>query len=99
MILVLLPGLASCDAWRLERAGHAKCEKGLALIQRVVTDVGPSGLSAPEKVALLHEGAALIRDGMASYSEAEVKTGKSYDVTSYIEALKVARIKIVELKD
>lgn len=99
LILILLPCLASCEGWRLERAGRAKCEKGLALIQRVVNDVGPSGLSRPEKVAILCEGAALIRDGMASTTAAQVKTGKSCDVTRYLEAYKVSRMKIAELEN
>ena len=99
LLALVLPFSASCEAWRLDSAARAKCRRGLARI-RQATNVGdPSARSQAQKLALLREGVNLIRDGMSSYEAASQKTGRNYDTAPYLEALKVARMKIMELKD
>jgi hypothetical protein len=99
LLALVLPFAASCEAWRLESAARAKCERGLARIRKVVNAPDPSDLSYAQKLALLREGVHLIRDGMSSYAAASEKFGKNYDAARYLEAVEVARMKILELND
>ena len=102
LILALLPLLVSCEGWRLERAGHSKCERGTELVLRGVETAGRSPLpDAVRKEALtdLNKGMILLREGMSSFAKASEKTGQNYDVQRYLEALKMARMKVMELRD
>ena len=101
LLPLLLPLLVSCEPWRLERAARAKCQQGLAVVQRVAA-MNRGAMSVSERArtfAELKAGHDLLRDGMADYAKANEKTGKAYDVTAYLEGLKAARMMMMELKD
>jgi len=98
---LLIPLLVSCESWRMETDARSKCEKGLAIIQRVV-GMKRDALNDADRArtrAALTSGRDLIRDGLAIYAKAEVKTGKPCEVGQYIEGIKVARMLLMELKD
>jgi hypothetical protein len=101
LILLICP-LAACGGWRAERAAYYKCEKGLSLLKEC-EDLWTKGDLTPEErqdlFRQLTKARNLLRDGMESFAEANNKTGKQYDVTAYLEAMKVARMKIMELRD
>jgi hypothetical protein len=101
LLPLLLPLLISCEPWRLERAARARCQEGLAVVQRVAA-MNRGTMSVSDRgrtVAELKIALNLFRDGLASYAKAEEKTGKAYDVTAYLEGLKAARMMMMELKD
>jgi len=98
---LLLPLLVSCDAWRLESAARSKCEQGLALVKKAA-GLNRAEMSEPDRVrtlAVLQEAHRLLKEGMESYAKAEEKTGKSYEVAPYLEARKVCRMMLMEMKD
>jgi hypothetical protein len=99
---VLLSPLLACEGWRLERAGVAKCEKGLALLKQAESLWTAGSLPDAERhrlLATLNQAREFLRDGMSSLAEATVKTGKNYEIATYQEALKVVRMKLMELRN
>ncbi len=88
------------DVAGLERDGEAKCQEGLALIQRCEGLMTGRTLSAGEKAQLkndLEKGVNLIKDGMNRFDEANAKSGNMYDTTQYGKAYKAAKMKLGEL--
>lgn len=88
------------DVAGLERNGMAKCDQGLAIIKRCESQMSSASLSSTEKSRLksdLESATNLIKDGMAMLDEANRKSGNTYSVSPYIEAKKVARMKLGEL--
>jgi hypothetical protein len=88
------------DVAGLERDGMAKCDQGLAIIKKSEAQMTSSSLGEGEKMRLkadLEQATALLRDGMAMLDEANRKSGNTYSISPYIEAKKVARMKLGEL--
>ncbi len=88
------------DVGALEQGGFAKCDQGLAIIKKCESSMMSASLGDGEKSRLkadLEQATGLIRDGMAMLDEANRKSGNTYPVSSYIEAKKVARMKLGEL--
>lgn len=88
------------DVAGLERGGMEKCDKGLAIIKKCESQMSSSTLNDAEKARLksdLESATALLRDGMAMLDEANRKSGNTYAISPYIEAKKVARMKLGEL--
>lgn len=73
----------------IEREALVKCEKGRTLIQRSY-DIGDR--------AGLQEGMSLIIEGNTALERVNQMTGKKFDTRPYNEALKMARVKLGELK-
>jgi len=100
--VLLLPCLASCEVRRLERLGFSKCDEGLRIVRAcpvlsrppITTEEGDRALSE------LRRAKELITEGLALLEKAQEKSGgkRLYDTTPYLEALKVVRMKIMELK-
>jgi len=77
-----------------------KCDKGLAIIKKCESQMASSTLSDVEKNRLktdLESATGFLRDGMAMLDEANRKSGNTYSISPYIEAKKVARMKLGEL--
>ena len=92
--------LASCEAWRLERSARDKCDQGLVRIRRCQTALGLRPFPEEEREKLLEElleGVQLIMKGLSEFSDAHDKSGRSYNVRPYIEALKAARMMKADL--
>lgn len=90
------------DVSGLERDGYSKCDEGLKLIQKNQSQLGSHELSASQKqilVADLEKGKKLIADGMGLLTQANEKSGKTYDTKQYQEALITVRKKLMELRD
>ena len=90
------------DVSALEKDGTNKCEEGLKLIQKNQSSLGSQSLAAGQKqslVADLEKGKKLIADGMALLTQANEKSGKTYDTKQYQEALITVRKKLMELRD
>ena len=90
------------DVGSLERDGMAKCNEGLALIQKNAAALGNHSLGEGQKTALkadLEKGKKLISDGMGLLTQANEKSGNKYDTTQYQEALITVRKKLMELRD
>jgi hypothetical protein len=88
------------DVAGLERDGMNKCDKGLAIIKKCESQMASSTLSDAEKARLktdLESATGFLRDGMAMLDEANRKSGNTYSISPYIEAKKVARMKLGEL--
>jgi hypothetical protein len=88
------------DVAGLERDGMSKCDQGLAIIKKCESQMTSASLSDPEKARLktdLEQATALLKDGMGMLDEANRKSGNTYSLSSYIEAKKVARMKLGEL--
>jgi len=102
-VVLILPFLVSCEAWRLERAGRSKCEQGLDLVLRAKTAVERGGLQPEDRARVLSDlrkGSSLLREGMSLLAKAEEKGRSSPDdINRYLEALKIARMKIPEFID
>jgi hypothetical protein len=100
-LLLALPFLVSCDAWRLESDARTKCEQGLALVRKAAGK-NRAAMSETDRVRTLealNAGRKLLLDGMGSYVKANEKTGRTYETRTYQEALIVARKLILELRD
>ena len=85
----------------LETEGHASCSQGVTLIQSCAGLMTGKTLSDEEKTKLtgdLQKGKSLISDGMGLLSRASAVSGNTFETNSYIEALKVSRAKLGELK-
>ena len=88
------------DVAGLEHDGEAKCQEGLAIIQRCEGLMTGRELSAGEKTKLkgdLDRGIHLIQEGMGRFEEANAKSGNKYDTTQYGKAYKAAKMKLGEL--
>jgi len=88
------------DVAGLERDGMSKCDQGLAIIKKCESSMQSASLSDPERSRLktdLEKATGLLRDGMAMLDEANRKSGNTYPLQPYIEAKKVARMKLGEL--
>ena len=88
------------DVAGLERDGFAKCDQGLAIIKKCEAPMMNPSLGESERSRLktdLEQATGLIKDGMAMLDEANRKSGNTYPITPYIEAKKVARMKLGEL--
>ena len=88
------------DVAGLEREGMIKCDQGLAIIKKCEAQMSSSSLSDGEKSRLkadLEQATGLLRDGMGMLDEANRKSGNTYSISPYIEAKKVARMKLGEL--
>lgn len=88
------------DVSGLERDGMTKCDQGLAIIKKCESQIGSASLSDSEKMRLkadLEQATGLLRDGMSMLDEANRKSGNTYPISQYIEAKKVARMKLGEL--
>jgi len=88
------------DVAGLERDGMTKCDQGLAIIKKCEGQMSSSSLGEGEKARLkadLEQATGLLRDGMAMLDEANRKSGNTYSISPYIEAKKVARMKLGEL--
>jgi hypothetical protein len=88
------------DVAGLEREGMTKCDQGLAIIKKCEAQMSSSSLSDGEKSRLkadLEQATGLLRDGMGMLDEANRKSGNTYSISPYIEAKKVARMKLGEL--
>jgi hypothetical protein len=85
----------------LETEGHASCTQGVTLIQSCASLMTGKTLSDEERTKLtgdLQKGKSLISDGMGLLSRASAVSGNTFETNSYIEALKVSRAKLGELK-
>lgn len=90
------------DVSALEKDGTNKCEEGLKLIQKNQSQMGSASLGASQKQAMvadLEKGKKLIADGMGLLTQANEKSGKTYDTKQYQEALITVRKKLMELRD
>ncbi|HLY11793.1 MAG TPA: hypothetical protein VKW04_21005 [Planctomycetota bacterium] len=90
------------DVSGLERDGMAKCNEGLALIQKNQSQLGNHELSAGQKQSLiadLEKGKKLISDGMGLLTQANEKSKNTYDTKQYQEALITVRKKLMELRE
>jgi len=88
------------DVAGLEREGMSKCDQGLSIIKKCESQMQSASLSDPERSRLksdLEKATALLRDGMGMLDEANRKSGNTYPLQPYIEAKKVARMKLGEL--
>jgi hypothetical protein len=86
----------------LEAEGQSSCEAGLKIIKSTQPRiVDTNSLSDAERASLyteLKKATDMIRSGMELLSRSEGVSGRTFDVTHYTEALKVARHKLPELK-
>ena len=86
----------------LEKEGQLSCEEGLKIIMSTkdqISDV--SKLSDEEKAKLLEslrKGQKLIQEGMGQFDRSYEVSERRFETKEYQEALKVARLKIPELK-
>jgi hypothetical protein len=86
----------------LEKEGQSSCEEGLKIIMSTkeqISDV--SKLSDEEKTKLLEtlrRGQKLIQEGMGQFDKSYEVSDRRFETTPYQEALKIARLKIPELK-
>jgi hypothetical protein len=90
------------DVSGLERDGMAKCNEGLALIQKNQSQLASHDLSAGQKQSLiadLEKGKKLIADGMGLLTQANEKSKNTYDTKQYQEALITVRKKLMELRE
>jgi hypothetical protein len=88
------------DVAGLEREGMSKCDQGLAIIRNLGGQMNSTSLSDSDKSRLkadLEKATGLIKDGMAMLDQANQKSGNTYPLQPYIEAKKVARMKLGEL--
>jgi hypothetical protein len=88
------------DVAGLEREGMSKCDQGLSIIKKCESAMSSSSLGEGEKSRLkadLEQATNLLKDGMAMLDEANRKSGNTYSISPYIEAKKVARMKLGEL--
>lgn len=88
------------DVAGLERDGMNKCDQGLAIIKKCESQMNSSSLSDNERSRLkgdLEQATGLLKDGMSMLDEANRKSGNTYSLQPYIEAKKVARMKLGEL--
>ena len=93
-VVLILPLLVSCEAWKLERAGRSKCEQGFDLVLRAQRAVQRGGLLPRDRAEVLRDlrqGSSLLREGMSLLARAEPKDRTSpSDITRYTEALTIA---------
>jgi len=86
----------------LEKEGEKSCQEGLKIIKASESQIiDTNKLDDAERGRLyteLKKAADMIRTGMGLLSRSEGVSGRTFDVTQYTEALKVARPKIAELK-
>lgn len=90
------------DVSGLERDGMKKCDDGLKLIQKHSTLMAAENLSDGQKATLkgdLEQGRKLISDGIALLTQANEKSGNTYNMNQYQEALIIARRKLMTLRD
>ncbi len=88
------------DVSALGRDGTRMCDEGLRIIKGSEGLMSKQTLSPSEKGKLkgdLQEAKKLIMDGMAKLSEANEKSGQTYDTSQYGSAAKLARMKLGEL--
>jgi hypothetical protein len=86
----------------LEREGQKSCEEGLKMIKasesRIVDTNKLSDQERGELYAELKKATDLIASGMGLFSRSEAVSGHQFDVQPYLEARKVAKMKMPELK-
>jgi hypothetical protein len=91
------------DVSSLERDGMAKCNEGLALIQKNQSSMGNhSSLTPAQKQSMmadLEKGKKLISEGMGLLTQANEKSKNTYDTKQYQEALITVRKKLMELRE
>lgn len=90
------------DVSGLERDGMAKCNEGLALIQKHQALLASHSMSDSQKSMLkadLEKSRKLIGDGMGLLTQANEKSSNQYDTKQYQEALITVRKKLMELRD
>ena len=98
------PSGSGVDISGLERAGIAKCEEGLRVIQQCRPLLNKASLSGSEKSTLksdLTRGNNLIEEGITKLDKAyELTKGeaKFQDTKKYLEARIYARKKLLEMK-
>lgn len=90
------------DVSGLETQGMRKCDEGLLAIQRCDSLMRKADLSVGEKSQLrgeLERGKTLLVSGMDMLDEANQKTQgqNKYNTTQYVQALKLARSKLLEI--
>jgi hypothetical protein len=90
------------DVSGLETQGLAKCNEGLALIQKHQALLSSGSMSDSQKSMLkadLEKSRKLIGDGMGLLTQANEKSKNTYDTKQYQEALITVRKKLMELRD
>ena len=90
------------DVSGLENQGLAKCNEGLALIQKHQALLSSGSMSDSQKSMLkadLEKSRKLIGDGMGLLTQANEKSKNTYDTKQYQEALITVRKKLMELRD
>ncbi|RPH52058.1 MAG: hypothetical protein EHM91_00625 [Planctomycetota bacterium] len=90
------------DVRGLENEGMAKCNEGLALIQKHQALLASNSMSDSQKSMLkadLEKSKKLIGDGMGLLTQANEKSSNQYDTKQYQEALITVRKKLMELRD
>jgi len=90
------------DVSGLENEGMAKCNEGLALIQKHQALLSSGSMSDSQKSMLkadLEKSKKLIGDGMGLLTQANEKSQNQYDTKQYQEALITVRKKLMELRD
>ena len=91
------------DVSGLERDGRKACEEGLAIIKALEPRIAKetSTLSDDEQRTLkaeIKKGLDLLKKGLEYFGEANEKSGRTYDLNSYIQAKKLAANKYLGLK-
>jgi hypothetical protein len=86
----------------LEREGQKSCEEGLKIIKGAESRiVDTNKLNDEERGQLygeLKKATGLIENGMGLFSRSEAVSGHQFDVQPYLEARKIAKMKLPELK-
>ena len=86
----------------LEKEGQLACDEGLKVIKSTEAQISDvSKLSDEEKAKLLESlrrGQKLIQEGMGQFDRSYEVSDRRFETTPYQEALKIARLKIPELK-
>jgi hypothetical protein len=91
------------DVSGLEREGRQACEDGLAIIKALEPRIAiaTEKLSEDEQRTLkaeLKKGIDLIKKGLAQFGEANERSGRTYDLNRFIQAMKFASNKYHGLK-
>lgn len=86
----------------LEREGQKSCDEGLKIIKGTESRMlDTNKLNDQERTQLYNElkkATTMIESGMGLFSRSEAVSGHQFDVQPYLEARKVAKMKIPELK-
>ena len=98
LLLLIFACLVSCEGWRLEQSGRAKCERGLSLFFHYQRQQEREGLSRSDRMklhAMLTEARDLLSEGLSIIGRVEKGTGKAIDTKRYSMAYFVADCTLV----